>query len=166
MKQEDTQIQQKIHLIGLSAFTEYEAEMSEVTSMIRPTIQRYWQEKIGEQIPHRKNPGVTFSVYSEYQTDEYGAYRYFYGEEVTSFDTIPEDLHTLTIPVGRYKKFITNPGIMPGVVIQAWQHIWQLNDNELGGKRNYIADFEIYDQRAQDPNNTIVDVYVGVNGVQ
>jgi predicted transcriptional regulator YdeE len=33
---------------------------------------------------------------------------------------------------------------------------------ELGGDRRYATDFEIYDQRAQDPNNTILDIYIGL----
>jgi predicted transcriptional regulator YdeE len=51
---------------------------------------------------------------------------------------------------------------MPDVVIAAWQAIWAMNDSELGGKRRYVADFEIYDDRASDPNNTIVDIYIGI----
>lgn len=51
---------------------------------------------------------------------------------------------------------------MPEVVISAWQEIWAMNENELGGKRKYIADFEIYDQRAVNPNNTVIDIYIGI----
>lgn len=32
----------------------------------------------------------------------------------------------------------------------------------FGGKRKYIADFEIYDQRAADPNNAVIDIYIGM----
>ena len=43
----------------------------------------------------------------------------------------------------------------------AWQQIWKLED--LGKlKRTYQADFELYDQRAQDPQNAQVDIYIGV----
>ncbi len=33
---------------------------------------------------------------------------------------------------------------------------------QLGGTRAYRSDFEVYDKRAHDPKNTILDVYVGV----
>ncbi len=33
---------------------------------------------------------------------------------------------------------------------------------ELGGERNYITDFEIYDERANDPQNTVLDIYIGI----
>lgn len=53
---------------------------------------------------------------------------------------------------------------MPDVVKNAWQEIWQLKDHELGGKRRYHADFEIYDERASDPTHQriVLDLYVGI----
>ncbi len=32
----------------------------------------------------------------------------------------------------------------------------------LGGVRAYIADFEVYDHRSIDPQNTVLDIYIGV----
>ena len=50
---------------------------------------------------------------------------------------------------------------MPDVVISAWQKIWAMDGNDFGGKRKYIADFEVYDERASNPNNTVIDIYIG-----
>ena len=36
-----------------------------------------------------------------------------------------------------------------------------MNKNDFGGKRKYVSDFEIYDERAANPNNTIIDIYIG-----
>jgi len=33
---------------------------------------------------------------------------------------------------------------------------------DFGGKRAYQADFEVYDQRAQDPKNTSLDIFIGI----
>ena len=33
---------------------------------------------------------------------------------------------------------------------------------ELNKQRGYKADFEVYDQRAADPSNSILDIYVGM----
>ncbi len=33
---------------------------------------------------------------------------------------------------------------------------------ELDGKRGYRADFEIYDQRAIDTQNTVLDILIGM----
>ena len=53
-------------------------------------------------------------------------------------------------------------GKFPNVVIDTWQKIWQMSDEELGGTRSYIADFEIYDERSYDPANAVVDIYIGL----
>ncbi len=53
---------------------------------------------------------------------------------------------------------------MPDVVKNAWQKIWHLKDAELGGKRRYHADFEIYDERASDLTHQclVLDLYIGI----
>jgi predicted transcriptional regulator YdeE len=51
---------------------------------------------------------------------------------------------------------------MPEVCIDMWQNIWKMKSGELGGKRAYLADFEVYDKRALDPSKTVLDIYVGV----
>jgi predicted transcriptional regulator YdeE len=37
-----------------------------------------------------------------------------------------------------------------------------LPQTAVGSNRNYKADFEIYDERASDPQNLQMDVYVGI----
>jgi len=41
--------------------------------------------------------------------------------------------------------------------------LWKMNENDFGGKRKYLADFEVYDKRASDPSNAVVDIYIGLN---
>jgi predicted transcriptional regulator YdeE len=53
---------------------------------------------------------------------------------------------------------------MPQVDIEAWQKIWAMSDDELGGARSYTTDFEVYDERARDPQNTVLDIYIGIEG--
>ena len=73
-----------------------------------------------------------------------------------------DKFETITIPSSTYMKFTTEPGAMPEVVINAWQDIWKMDNLDFEGKRKYIADFEIYDDRAVDPANSIVDIYIGI----
>ena len=97
------------------------------------------------------------------ESDENGDYTYFIGEAVESVEG--QDLsqfETLTISKGDYQKFTTKSGKMPDVVISAWQKIWNMKTDDFGGKRTYITDFEIYDQRSTDPNNSIIDIYIGI----
>ncbi|HEX4044431.1 MAG TPA: GyrI-like domain-containing protein [Gammaproteobacteria bacterium] len=153
---------QEIKLIGLSARTNNKNEMNPQTSKIGELAGRYWSQNVAVQITDRKNPGVTLSVYTEYDSDEHGDYTYFIGEEVSSFENMPSGFKKLIVPSAKYQKFTTPAGKMPEVVINAWQKIWKMSPDDLEGKRAYLADFEIYDQRASDPGNTIVDIYVGI----
>ena len=47
-----------------------------------------------------------------------------------------------------------------GFQMQEMFKIWQMNDDELGGKIRYLADFELYDERASDPDhqNIVLDI--------
>ncbi|WP_243397291.1 GNAT family N-acetyltransferase [Holospora curviuscula] len=83
---------------------------------------------------------------------------YFIGEEVTSFEEIDKEFETLTIPVQNYAKFTNQPGPMPTVCIDMGQNIWKMNASDLGGQRAYIADFEVYDQRSENPEQAVLDI--------
>ncbi len=65
------------------------------------------------------------------------------------------------VPGGQYAVLTTDKGPLPQVVPVAWQKIFKLEDD---GKitRAYHTDFEIYDQRARDPQNAQVDIYIGL----
>jgi len=155
-------IKPEIKLIGLSARTNNKNEMSLHEAKIGKLAGDFWSQNIAAQIPNRAHPGVTLSVYTEYVSDEHGDYTYFIGEEVSSFDNIPDTMQKLIIPAAKYQRFTTTPGKMPEVVINAWQKIWGMSANDFGGKRAYQADFELYDERAVDPNNSSVDIYIGI----
>jgi predicted transcriptional regulator YdeE len=51
---------------------------------------------------------------------------------------------------------------MPDVIVNAWKKIWKISSEELGGHRSYQTDFEIYDERAADHQNIVLDIYVGI----
>ncbi|MCE3239278.1 MAG: hypothetical protein K0R24_2259 [Gammaproteobacteria bacterium] len=152
----------EIKLVGLTARTNNKNEMNPETSKIGKLAGRFWGQNVANQISDRKNPGTTFSVYTEYDSNEHADYTYFIGEEVNSFENISADFQKLTIPAATYQKFTTPSGKMPEVVINAWQQIWQMSASGFGGERAYIADFEVYDQRAADPANTSLDIYIGI----
>ena len=152
----------EIKLVGLSARTNNKNEMNPQTSKIGELAGRFWNENVAGKISNRKNPGITLAVYTDYDSNEHGDYTYFIGEEVDSLENIPEGLQGLTIPTSQYLKFTTSPGKMPEIVITAWQQIWKMSAEDFGGKRAYLADFEVYDQRAMDPNNTSLDIFIGI----
>ncbi len=153
----------EIKLVGISVRTSNEQEMDKMQGNIFPCVKRYFHEALFEKIPNRKKPGTTFCTYTDYETDHTGAYTYFIGEEVSSFDhPLPEGFEKLVIPSQRYEKFTTNPAPMPDVIVNAWKEIWNMSSKDLGGNRCYKTDFEIYDERAADHQNIVLDVYVGI----
>src|SRR3990167_35451 len=152
----------EIKLVGLTARTNNKNEMNLETSKIGELAGRFWSQNIASQISNRKNPGVTLSVYTEYDSNEHGDYTYFIGEEVNSFENAPSEFQQLTIPASKYQKFTTPQGKMPEVVITAWQQIWKMSSADFDGNRAYQADFEVYDHRAQDTANACLDIYIGI----
>ena len=149
---------EQIQLVGIKLRTNNKDEFNPDTAKIAGYVGKYFSEQIADKIPQRKNPGKTFSAFAEYESDHTGEYTYFIGEEVESIDDIPAGLSLLVIAPQNYIKFTTNSGPMPAVVIDAWQQIWQMDD--LAEKRRYHVDFEVYDERAADPANTVLDVYI------
>lgn len=150
-------------LIGITARTNNKNEMNPETAKIGQIAGYYWGNQIANAFKNRVNPGVTYSVYTEFESDEHGEYTYFLGEQVSSLDNQDySQFKSLTIPTSSYQKFTTPAGKMPEIVIHAWQKIWQMNNKDFEGKRTYVADFEIYDQKAINPENSIVDIYIGI----
>lgn len=164
MKQTTNQLQE-IKLVGITCRTSnakiFEADPS--TNPIAVTVQKYIHDGLAQKIKSRKNPGTTFSVFTNYESDFNGDYTYFIGEEVPSFDEIPEGAETLIIPIQNYVKFTNESGPMPDVCIDMWKNIWKMDESDFGGKRAYIADFEVYDERSLDNKNTVLDIYIGIN---
>ena len=154
---------EKIQLVGITARTTLAKEMNPLTAQISPTIGKYFSGALFNNIPNRVTPGSTYCVYAEYESDENGEYTYFVGEAVSSFEGVDTNsFKTLTIPKQVYTKFEVGPGSMPKICISAWENIWRMTPADLKGKRTYVADFEIYDERASDPENSAFDLYVGI----
>jgi predicted transcriptional regulator YdeE len=152
----------EIKLIGITTRTNnknlFDADQSK--NNVAAIVMKYFHEGLAEKIQHRIKAGTTYCAYTEYESNHTGDYTYFIGEEVDSFDNIPEDFVSLIIPAQKYVKFTNGPGPMPAVCVDIWKEIWK--DEELEASRVYISDFEIYDERARDRANLILDLYISV----
>ena len=153
----------EIKLVGICVRTSNEQELDKMKGNIFPCVQKYFHQGMAEKISNRKRPGTTFCAYTDYETDHNGEYTYFIGEEVSSFnDLLTEGFQQLVIPKQQYAKFTTNPAPMPDVIVNAWKEIWEMSSKQLGGHRSYKTDFEIYDERAADHQNIVLDLYIGI----
>jgi predicted transcriptional regulator YdeE len=149
-------------LVGITVRTNNEIEKSVLEGKIFPCIQKFFHQAYPEKIDHRTKMGTTLCVYTDYESDYTGDYTYFIGEEVSSFEEQPEEMVQLTLPAQTYTKFTNGPAPMPEVVRGPWFKIWQMSPEELGGERAYKADFEVYDERATDHDNIVLDIYIGI----
>lgn len=161
MQQTTTQLP-TMKLVGITARTNNAAEINWATGKIFPCVQQYFHQAMAQSLLNRKKPGSTYCVYTDYESDHTGDYTYFIGEEVESFDGQPTHMQQLTIPAQTYAKFTNGPAPMPEVVREPWFKIWQMTPKDFGGDRAYIADFEVYDERAADHGAVVLDIYIGV----
>lgn len=152
----------EIKLMGITARTNNEAEMNLPKARIGALLAQYHGDSIPKKTPNRLTPNKGFCAYTNYDSNEDGDYTFFIGEEVDEFSNTSPDLTSLTIPNQSYIRFTTEAGPMPQIVIQAWQKIWGMTSEDLGGERSYITDFEVYDERAADLTNAVVDIYIGL----
>jgi predicted transcriptional regulator YdeE len=106
---------ESIKLMGITTRTDNTQIFSSnpKNNKIAATVQKYFHQQLAEKIPHRKNSGTTFCVYTNYQSDHTGEYTYFIGEEVSSEAKAIQEFEILTIPPQTYIKFTNKSGPMP-----------------------------------------------------
>ena len=97
---------------------------------------------------------VIYAVYYNYSGDHNDPYHYFIGCQVPEATTVEDGLSILNVPAARYTR-VTAKGKMPDCVATAWMKIWKSKM-----PRAYIADFEVYDERARDWENAEVDIFL------
>jgi predicted transcriptional regulator YdeE len=124
--------------------------------------QRFFQEDVLHKIPNKAD-GNIYAVYTDYAGDHNGEYSLTIGARVADGSPMPAGLVLKTVPAGNYAVVTSEKGPVAKVVIAAWQRAWDLEQKkELGGARAYKADFELYDQRAENSEESQVDLYLGL----
>ncbi|HEV3220568.1 MAG TPA: GyrI-like domain-containing protein [Candidatus Acidoferrales bacterium] len=126
---------------------------------IAPLWDRVRRDNLLSKIPHRLDANAIV-VYSNFDKD--ASYDYLIGAKVGKNSPAPQGMVVIEVPAGRFALFTSEKGPVAKVVIETWQHILALPKSEPGGQRAYKADFEVYDQRAADPQNSQVDIYIGI----
>jgi predicted transcriptional regulator YdeE len=147
-------------VIGISARTSNAKEVT-ADGVIGPMWARLFQENLLAKIPNKADQNIVV-VYTDYASDHTGEYTYVLGARVASDAQVPAGLVAKKIPAQKFAVFTSEKGPAPKVVPQLWMKINSLPKTAVGGDRLYKADFEIYDERATDPENLQMDVYVGI----
>ena len=147
-------------VIGISARTSNAKEVT-ADGVIGTMWGRLFQEGLLAKIPNKADQNIV-AVYTDYASDHNGEYTYVLGARVTSDAEVPAGMIAKKIPAQKFAVFTSEKGPAPKVVPQLWMKINSLPKTAVGGDRQYKSDFEIYDQRATDPENLQMDVYVGI----
>ena len=147
-------------VVGIAIRTSNANEMSG-KGVIPQQWNRFMSEDLLGKIPNKVDSNI-LAVYSDYESDANGAYTFMLGARVSSTDSVPPGMVAKKIPAARYAVFISETGFVGKVVPETWSRIWAVPKAEPGGNRTYKADFEVYDQRAANPQNAEVNIYVGI----
>ena len=147
-------------VVGIAARTSNAKEMAG-NGVIAKQWGRLFQEGVLEKIPNKADQNVV-AVYTDYASDHNGEYAFLLGSRVTSDANVPPGMVSKRIAGGKFAVFTTEKGPADRVVPSAWMKINSLPRNSAGGDRLYGADYEIYDERARDPQNMQADIYIGI----
>jgi predicted transcriptional regulator YdeE len=147
-------------VIGISSRTSNANEMSG-NGVIAQQWDRFMKEGLLAKIPNKVDSNI-LAVYTDYESDANGPYTFMIGARVSSGEDVPLGMVAKKVPAGRYAVFISDKGFVGKVVPETWSRIWAVPKSSPGGNRACRGDFEVYDQRAADPWNAEVDIYVGI----
>lgn len=154
--------QETFTVVGIEARTNNAAERGP-NGLISKQWEKFMKENLLEKIPNKADHSV-IAGYTDYESDKNGDYNFFLGAKVTSASEAPEGMVIKQVPAGNFKIFTSEKGPVWEVVLNMWIKIWNLPASEVGSdsNRTYKFDYEVYDQRAIDPKNSVVDVYLGI----
>ena len=147
-------------VVGISARTNNATEAGP-DGAIPKLWQRVMQEHVLDRIPQKTDPNL-YAVYTDYASDANGDYTLVLGAKVRPGTKAPDGRLGSVVPARRYAMFTSERGPVAKVVVETWKRIWAYYQLPANGHRAYGADFEVYDQRAADPNNAQVKIYIGV----
>ena len=115
---------------------------------------KFMSEGVINQIPNKIDRNL-YCIYTDYEKDHTKPYTTILGCKVSSLNSIPPGLMGKTLTAGNYVKRTAKGNINHGIVFNAWTEIWNANI-----PRAFTADFEVYDERAQNIENAEVDIFV------
>ncbi len=143
---------EKFSLIGISVRTTNENGQS--SQDIPALWGKFMGEGLAEKIPHKIDHAL-YCLYTEYEKDHTKPYTTILGCRVANLDTIPDGMLGKTFDGGNYTKIVAKGSILEGMVFKEWLKIWE---SDLD--RSFTTDFEMYGEKAQNPENAEVEIFI------
>lgn len=151
-----TVIIEPFKIIGISIQTTN--ENNQASKDIAALWGRFMEENLLTKIPNKACSDI-YSLYTSYEGDHTQPYTTILGCRVENLDEIPVGMIGKSIVGGKYFKTSTKGDLMQGLIVKQWEKIFGMDLD-----RTYVADFEIYGKKAQNPSAAEVDVFVGIKG--
>ena len=142
------------HIIGIAVRTTNENQQA--ATDIPALWSKFMSEGIAEKIPNKIDSAV-YSLYTDYEKDHTKPYTTILGCKVTNLDSIPEGMVGKTIAASSYEKFVAKGNLMDGIVYNEWINIWSADI-----PRAFTADFEVYGEKAKNPEQAEVDIFIAI----
>ncbi|GAB3003349.1 hypothetical protein GCM10027284_21340 [Cyclobacterium sediminis] len=149
-----TVIIEPFKIIGISIQTTNENDQA--PKDIAALWGRFMEENTLTKIPNKIENDI-YSLYTAYEGDHTQPYTTILGCRVNKLDEIPIGMIGRSFDGGKYYKTSTKGDLMQGLIVKQWEKIFEMDLN-----RSYVADFEIYGEKAQNPSAAEVDIYVGI----
>lgn len=141
-------------LVGISIRT---SNQNQKAAQDIPALwQRFMSENVAGLIPNKVGETV-YCAYTEYEGDHNMPYTTLIGCQVENLDQIPAGMKGIQVPKGDYQHFAPKGRLSDGIIINQWFKIWETDLD-----RTYQTDFEVYGEKASDPNAAEVDIFIGV----
>lgn len=116
----------------------------------------FMTEGIAGKIPNKTGDEL-YCVYTEYESDYTKPYTTILGCAVYDLSEIPEGMKGIEIAGGDYEQFTAAGKMNDNIVYNEWLKIW-----DSGISRAYTTDFEVYGEKAQNPENAEVPIYIAL----
>ncbi|MBC6110225.1 GyrI-like domain-containing protein [Pedobacter fastidiosus] len=149
-----TQEIKSFNVIGISVRTTN--ENGQAGKDIQELWAKFMTDNILAKIPNKISTAV-YSIYTDYELDYTKPYTTILGCEVKDLSEIPEGMVGNKIETTQYQKFLAQGNLMQGIVYNEWEKIWNMDLN-----RAYTADFEVYDEKSQNPENAVVEIFIAM----
>ena len=142
------------NIIGIAIRTSNQD--SQAAKDIPELWRRFFENDIMNRIPNKVSNEL-YCVYTEYEKDHTLPYTTLLGCKVAHLDDVPDDMDGIRIEENVYHHVEVEGNLEAGIVYDAWLNIW-----EADLPRAFSADFEVYGEKAQNPEQAKVDIFIAL----
>jgi predicted transcriptional regulator YdeE len=145
-------------IIGIALRTTNKAAIENGT--IAQLWQRFMSESVYVLIPNKIDTCV-IALYYDFESDKNGEYTLLVGAKVSTLDELPAGMVGKHVLAEKRIVFTSVPGPQNTIVFDLWNKIWILEDQHAIS-RSYTADYELYNNRSNNPQNAIMEIHIGI----